>query len=81
VIPEVKHGQCVGLTLLHVEFAPSLSSESMRAVLQGYQGRYGALRDAVTETEDSFDDTLLSQVAPIELLTDPVLVLADRWRA
>lgn len=81
VIPEVKHGQCVGLTLLHVEFAPSLSSESMRAVLQGYQGRYGALRDAVTETEDSFDDTLLSQVAPIELLTDPVLMLADRWRA
>ena len=31
----------------------------MRAVLQGYQGRYGALKDAVTETEPTFDDAVL----------------------
>ena len=31
----------------------------MRAVLEGYQGRYSALVDAVTETESTFDDERL----------------------
>ena len=49
-----------------------------RTVLLGYQGRYGALKDAVTETS-TFDDQLLTTVPPLELLTEPVYVLADRW--
>ena len=51
-----------------------------RTVLQGYQGRYTALRDAVTETEPTFDDALLATVDLVDLLTEPVYVLADRWR-
>ncbi len=49
-------------------------------MLQGYQGRYGALRDAVTETTLTFDDALLASVDLVDLLTEPVYVLADRWR-
>ncbi len=80
IVPEVKHNQTVGLTLLHVSFADHLAPEVMRAVLQGYQGRYAALKDAVTETEPTFDDAVLEQVDVIDLLTRPVYVLAERWR-
>jgi len=52
----------------------------MRAALQGYQGRYGALKDAVTETESTFDDAVLGTVPVVDLLTQPVYVLAERWR-
>ena len=57
IVPEVKHNQTVGLTLLHVRFADHLPPDVMRGVLQGYQGRYGALKDAVTETEPTFDES------------------------
>ena len=43
MVPEVKNNQTVGLTLLHVRFADHLPADTMRAVLQGYQGRYSAL--------------------------------------
>lgn len=79
IVPEVKENETVGLTLLHVRFADRLAPEVMRAVLQGYQGRYGALKDAVTETEPSFDDTRLGLVSVTDLLTEPVYVLAERW--
>jgi len=77
----VKHNQTVGLTLLHVRFADRLGAAPMRAVLEGYQGRYSALVDAVTETEETFDDEVLASVDVIDLLTEPVYVLADRWRS
>jgi glucosamine--fructose-6-phosphate aminotransferase (isomerizing) len=80
MVPEVKNNQSVGISLLHVRFADTLPPDTMRAVLQGYQGRYGALRDAVTETEPSFDDTVLASIPVADLLTDPVYVLAERWR-
>jgi hypothetical protein len=51
-----------------------------RTVLQGYQGRYGALRDAVTETAPTFDDSVLATVDLVDLLTQPVYVLADHWK-
>jgi glucosamine--fructose-6-phosphate aminotransferase (isomerizing) len=79
-VPEVKHNQTVGLTGLHVRFAALLPADTMRTVLQGYQGRYGALKDAVTETEPAFDDTLLGTVPVVDLLTEPVYVLAEHWR-
>jgi len=80
IVPEVKHNQTVGLTLLHVRFADHLPPDVMRGVLQGYQGRYGALKDAVTETEPTFDESVLGTVPVVDLLTEPVYVLADRWR-
>ena len=48
-------------------------------MLQGYQGRYGALKDAVTETVPKFDDTVLGDLDVVDLLTEPVYVLARRW--
>ncbi|HZP31191.1 MAG TPA: SIS domain-containing protein [Acidimicrobiia bacterium] len=80
IVPEVKHNQVVGLALLHARFAEHLPPDVMRAVLQGYQGRYAALKDAVTETEPLFDDAVLGTVGVIELLTEPVYVLARLWR-
>ena len=70
----------MGLALLHVRFAEHLAPDAMRAALQGYQGRYGALKDAVTETEPTFDDAVLGTIPVVDLLTQPVYVLAERWR-
>ncbi|HEX2578475.1 MAG TPA: glucosamine-6-phosphate synthase, partial [Aquihabitans sp.] len=81
LIPEVKGNQCTGITLLHARFAEELEPARMRSVLEAYRDRYAALKDAVTETEPTFRDDLLGRIAPIELLTTPVNVLADRWRA
>jgi glucosamine--fructose-6-phosphate aminotransferase (isomerizing) len=83
IVPEVKGNQTTGLTLLHVRFRDRLSPEAARGVLQGYgggQGRYAALKDAVTETEPTFDDNRLADVALVDLLTQPVNVLAEKWR-
>ncbi|HXW81917.1 MAG TPA: SIS domain-containing protein [Acidimicrobiales bacterium] len=79
MVPEVKDGQVTGITLLHASFVPLLGGEEAKAVLQAYQGRYTALVDAVTEDQPYFDDDVLGQVPPIELLTEPVAVLADYW--
>jgi glucosamine--fructose-6-phosphate aminotransferase (isomerizing) len=80
IVPEVKHNQVVGLALLHARYAEHLPADAMRAVLQGYQGRYAALKDAVTETEPVFDDAPLGTLGVIEVLTEPVYVLARQWR-
>ena len=81
LIPEVKGTQCTGITLLHCRFADELPAGRMRSVLETYRGRYAALKDAVTETEPTFRDDLLGALPPIEILTTPVNVLADRWRS
>ena len=78
-VPEVKDGRTVGLTLLHCTFHEVLPAPAMRGILQGYRGRYGALKDAVTETEPTFRDDLLGDLDVVSLLTDPVYVLAERW--
>ena len=80
LVPEVKANVVIGMTLLHVRFATTLPAATTRAVMTGYRGRYDALRDAVTETEPAFDDSLLGTVPLVALLTDPVYVLASRWR-
>jgi glucosamine--fructose-6-phosphate aminotransferase (isomerizing) len=81
IVPEVKDKQTTGLTLLHLRFHEHLPPATMRAVLTGYQGRFSALKDAVTETEPTFREDLLGTLPVIDLLTEPVNVLADRWRA
>jgi glucosamine--fructose-6-phosphate aminotransferase (isomerizing) len=80
LVPETKHGEVTGMTLLHVDFSGTLSASLARQVLSGYRNRYAALADAVTETEPVFDDERLSTVPFVDLLTEPVYVLADRWR-
>ncbi|MCU1355649.1 MAG: glucosamine 6-phosphate synthetase, contains amidotransferase and phosphosugar isomerase domain [Acidimicrobiales bacterium] len=81
LVPEVKGNQCTGITLLHCRFREEMPAGRMRSVLEAYRGRYAALKDAVTETEPTFRDDLLGEQPPIELLTTPVNVLADRWRS
>lgn len=80
IVPEVKGSQAVGLTLLHVAFAEHLEPTGVRAVLEGYRRRYAALKGAVTETEPEFDESVLGRVPVADLLTEPVYVLAERWR-
>jgi len=80
LIPELKDNVTTGLTLLHVEPAAKLSTAAARGVLQGYRNRYSALRDAVTETEPTFREDLLSEQPVIDLLTLAINALADRWR-
>ena len=80
LVPETKANAVTGMTLLHVRFHELLSPTVARQVLSGYRNRYAALADAVTETEPGFDDQRLGTVGLVELLTDPVYVLAGRWR-
>ncbi len=81
LIPEVKGNQATGITLLHVAFHDRLTPAAARGVLQGYRGRYAALKDAVTETEPAFDDARLADFGIVDLLTEPVAELAARWNA
>jgi glucosamine--fructose-6-phosphate aminotransferase (isomerizing) len=80
LVPETKDAQITGMTLLHVRFVDTLSPDLARQVLSGYQNRYVHLSDAVTETEPAFDDERLATIPFIDLLTEPVFVLAERWR-
>jgi glucosamine--fructose-6-phosphate aminotransferase (isomerizing) len=81
LVPETKDGEATGLTLLHVRYHETVEPAVARAVLEGYQNRYSALADAVTEVEPAFEDEVLGEVPLIELLTEPVVVLARRWHA
>jgi glucosamine--fructose-6-phosphate aminotransferase (isomerizing) len=80
-VPEVKGPHTTGVTLLHVRLADHLSPGAARGALQGYRGRYAALRNAVMETEPVFRDDVLAEVPVVELLTAPIQTLADRWRS
>jgi glutamine---fructose-6-phosphate transaminase (isomerizing) len=80
MVPEVKSGETTGLTLLHVALHDRLPAEVMRGVLQGYDRRYDRLVDWVTETEGSFDDSLLGELPVAELLIGPISDTADHWR-
>lgn len=80
IVPEIRRRIPVGLALLHVELVDHLPAATARSVLQGYRRRYQALRDAVTETEDELDEQVLEAQTMLDLLTVPILDLADRWR-
>jgi glucosamine--fructose-6-phosphate aminotransferase (isomerizing) len=81
IIPEVKDKYTTGLTLLHVTLREDLPLPALRTVLQGYRGRYNALKDVVTETEPTFRDDLLTDIPVVELMTTPLYDLADHWRS
>ena len=80
LVPETKDNEVTGMTLLQVQFADVLPAETARQVLAGYRNRYDALVDAVTETEPRFDDAKLGELPFVDLLVEPVYVLAERWR-
>ncbi|GIU90190.1 MAG: hypothetical protein KatS3mg010_1289 [Acidimicrobiia bacterium] len=79
-VPEVKANQTTGLTLLHVRFHDRLPADVARRVLEGYRDRYEAIADQVTEVEPVMRDEVLATIDVVELLTEPVVRLADRWR-
>ncbi len=81
IVPEIKDGEPTGLSLLHVRLNDDLSLTALRSVLQGYRNRYAAIKHAVTETEPVFRDDLLTDVPVIELMTEPVNLLAEHWRS
>jgi glucosamine--fructose-6-phosphate aminotransferase (isomerizing) len=81
IIPEVTDKYTTGLTLLHVTLREDLPLPALRTVLQGYRGRYNALKDVVTETEPTFRDDLLTDIPVVELMTTPLYDLADHWRS
>jgi glucosamine--fructose-6-phosphate aminotransferase (isomerizing) len=81
IIPEIKGNQTTGLTLLHVRFHSRLPAEVARRVLEGYRDRYEAIADQVTEVEPVMRDDVLASIDLIDLLTEPVVRLADRWRS
>jgi glutamine---fructose-6-phosphate transaminase (isomerizing) len=80
LVPEVKGGETTGITLLHLAFHDRLPAPVMRGVLQGYDRRYDRLVDWVTETEGSFDESLLGELPVAELLIEPISDAADHWR-
>ena len=79
-VPEVKGGETTGITLLHLAFHDRLPADVIRGVLQGYDRRYDRLVDWVTETEGSFDESLLAELPVAELLIEPISDTADHWR-
>jgi glutamine---fructose-6-phosphate transaminase (isomerizing) len=81
LVPEVKGNQTTGLTLLHVQFRDRLPGDAARRVLEGYRDRYRAIADQVTETEPVMRDDVLGTIDLVELLTDPVVALANHWRS
>jgi glucosamine--fructose-6-phosphate aminotransferase (isomerizing) len=81
LVPEVKSGHTIGVTLLHVKFHDILEASVMRPVLQEYDRRYERLVDWVLETEGEMDESLLGRVPVADLLILPISDVANRWRS
>ena len=76
----MKGAQTTGITLLHVRFRDRLRRAAARRVLEGYRDRYQAIADQVTEIEPVMRDDVLGRIGLVELLTEPVVRLADHWK-
>jgi hypothetical protein len=57
---------------------PPLDAPSVRTILSGYRNRYVLIRDAVAETGATLRDEDLMRMSILELLTQPVLIIADQ---
>lgn len=80
IVPEIDRGRTQGLTLLHVIFRERATPPVLRGVLSEYRNRYSRLRDAVLETEPSFREDILAELAVADLLFEPVHLLAENFR-
>ena len=82
IVPEVKGNQTTGLTLLHVRFHDRLPAEAAR---RGPRGLPRPLpRRSPTRSPRSSRScatTCSATIDLVELLTEPVVRLADRWRS
>ncbi len=78
LVPERSRGACSGLVLLHTRFHDTLDGETARTVLTGYRNKYSLIRDALVEVGQDLQDAGLARVPVVELLTQPVITLADR---
>jgi glucosamine--fructose-6-phosphate aminotransferase (isomerizing) len=81
IVPETKDNQVTGITLLHVDLVDRLDAATARELLTGYRNRYNAIVDAVTEIEPAFVESVLGQIPLVDLLVEPVHVLASHWRS
>ncbi len=63
IVPETKDNEVTGITLLHVEFARPPARRRPPGGARGLPRPSAALRDAVTETEPTFDDDVLGRRA------------------
>ncbi len=79
IVPEVKNGVPVGLTLLHIKPFKFLPVDEAASVMTKYKGRLGILEDAVRETEPEFDVEKLGKIPIMDLLDKPIAHLADEW--
>ena len=81
LVPEVRDQESIGLALLHITIRENLVSDTLHHVLRGYYNRYEAIRDAVCETESELDDEILVSQPVIDLLIEPIELIADRFRS
>ena len=79
LIPEIKRSHCVGITILHIEINDNLDLSARKNILEGYKQKLFAIRDSVTETEETFDELKLLDTDIMELLTEPVAILSQLW--
>lgn len=79
LIPEITRSKTTGIMLIHIDVNDTVNVDARKRILEGYKQRLFALRDAVTETQDTFDESKLMDIPIIELLTQPVVVLAQQW--
>ena len=80
IVPEVKDNVTVGVTLLQAGFVATSRPTSRARSCRDTRAATARCVDAVTETTPTFDDARLATIDILELLTEPVYVLADRWR-
>lgn len=81
LVPLTSKDVTVGIALLHVRFKEKLDASTVRTVLTGYRNRYQLIRDAVAETNSEFREEDLANLDVLALLTQPVVILADRLTA
>jgi glucosamine--fructose-6-phosphate aminotransferase (isomerizing) len=81
LVPEIENSHTVGITLLHIDVRAesAINVDARKRILEGYKQRLFALRDAVTETQENFDEEKLADIPIMELLTSPVVLLAQHW--
>ncbi|MFN8073798.1 MAG: SIS domain-containing protein [Kineosporiaceae bacterium] len=72
LVPEMSGQRVAGLTLVHVDLAPSATAEQLTASLTSAGNRLAELQAAVTEQDVTFDPSLLTRLPVADVLLAPV---------